>query len=63
MYSSYNIKLYTKSMGGSAGNSIVEKLAFLGSKGPPLEGGGHFSMVEIFSNLVFLVMHPEYIIV
>ena len=39
-YSSYTIKIYMKNMGGSARNSIVEKLAFLGSKGPPL--GCHF---------------------
>ena len=40
-----------KNMGGSDRNSIGEKFAFLRSKGPLF--GGHFSMVEIFSNVVF----------
>ena len=40
-YSSYTTKIYITSMASSARNSIVEKLAFLGSKGP-LWGGGHF---------------------
>ena len=34
MYSSCTTKIYMKNMGGSARNSIVEKLAFLESKGP-----------------------------
>ena len=45
-------------MCGSARNSIVEKLAFWGSKGPL--GGGYFSMVEIFSNFVFFVMRTPF---
>ena len=36
MYSSYTTKIYITSIASSARNSIVEKLAFLGSKGPPL---------------------------
>ena len=62
-YSSYTTKIYMKNLGGSAQNSIVEKLAFLESKCPP--GDVIFSMVEVFSNCVFLVMgthmHTEYI--
>ena len=38
--SSYTNNIYMKNMRGSARNTIVEKLALLGSKGPPL--GGHF---------------------
>ena len=38
-YYSYTTKTYSKNMGGSARNSIVEKLAFLGSSDPPLGGG------------------------
>ena len=34
--SSYTTKIYMKNMGGSARNSKVAKLAFLGSQGPPL---------------------------
>ena len=45
-------------MGGSARNSEVEKLAYLGSKGPPW--GVIFSMVEIFSNFVLLIMGTTY---
>ena len=55
MYSSYPTKIYMKNMGGSARNSIVEKLAFLGSP-----WGVIFSMVEIFSNFVFFVMRTPY---
>ena len=33
MYSSYTTKMFIKNMGRSARNSVVEKLAFLGSKG------------------------------
>ena len=36
IYSSYTTKIYMKNMGGSSRNSIVEKFAFWGSKGPPL---------------------------
>ena len=53
MYSSYTTKIYMTRIATSARNSIVEKLSFLGSKGPPL--GVIFSMVEIFSNFVFFV--------
>ena len=45
-------------MGGSVRNSIVEKLAFLGSKDPPW--GVIFSMVEIYYNFVFFVMRTPY---
>ena len=47
-YSSYTTKIYMKNMDGSARNSIVEKLAFLGSKGT--HWGVIFWMVEIFWN-------------
>ena len=53
-YSSWTTKIYMKNMGSSARNTIVEKLAILGSKGPPW--GVNFSIVEIFSNFMLFVM-------
>ena len=46
-------------MGGPARNSILEKLAFLGSNGPPLGGGRFFNCYD-FSNFVFFVMRTPY---
>ena len=51
MYSSCTTKIYMENMCGSARNSVVEKLTFLGSKGPPL--GVIFSTFSIFYNFVF----------
>ena len=52
IYSSYTTKIYIKNIGGSARISIVEKLAFWRSNGPPL--GGHFFDVRIFLEFCFL---------
>ena len=64
-YSSNTTKIYMKNMGGSARNTIVEKLAILGSKGPPL-GVSIFRSLKFFLILCFLWWGPhmdcEYIV-
>ena len=57
-----------KNKGGSARKSIAEELSFLGpifafshlAFLAPDPGGGSFSMVESFSNFVFVVMGTTY---
>ena len=57
-YSSYT-KIYMKNMGGSARNSIDEKLPILGSKGPHPLGVSFFRWLNFFL-IVFFVMRTPY---